>query len=87
MIENMSLYTHGLDIGLDFSHMWTEPSCQNNNNILLFYFLSQEVCIQQLLTEKVCLFSNVYFHSSSFMKNNFSFLRNSSRDKIFCSFI
>ena len=40
MIENISLYTHKLDIGLGFKHAWTESSYPNNNNILIFYFLS-----------------------------------------------
>ena len=31
MIENISLYTHKLDIGLGFKHAWTESSCPNNN--------------------------------------------------------
>ena len=35
MIENMGLYAHGLDIGLGFRHMWTEPSCPNNNDFFL----------------------------------------------------
>ena len=42
----MSLYAHELDIGLGFWHMWTGPTYQNNN-ILLFLFLSQLVCAQQ----------------------------------------
>ena len=29
------LYAHELDIGLGFWHMWTGPTCPNNN-ILLF---------------------------------------------------
>ena len=31
----MSLYAHELDIELGFWHMWTRPTCPNNN-ILLF---------------------------------------------------
>ena len=31
----MSLYAHELDIGLNFWHMWTGPTC-SNDNILLF---------------------------------------------------
>ena len=31
----MGLYAHELDIGLGFWHMWTGPTCPNNN-ILLF---------------------------------------------------
>ena len=30
----MNLYAHELDIGLDFWHMWTEPTCPNNNFLL-----------------------------------------------------
>ena len=38
MIENMSL---SLDIELGFRHVWIGPTYLINNNILLFYFLSQ----------------------------------------------
>ena len=62
----------GLNIELSFKHVWTGPTYPINNNILLFYFLNQEVCIQQFFL-KQC------FHGPSFMKNNF--LRNSSRKK------
>ena len=32
----MGLYAHELDIGLGFWHMWTGPTCPNNN--FFFYF-------------------------------------------------
>ena len=54
----MSLYAHELDIGLGFWHMWTGPTCPNNN-ILLFYFLSKLVSAQQLLL-KQCSYSVMY---------------------------
>ena len=38
MIENMSF---GLNIELGFNHVWTRPTYLINNNILLFYLLSQ----------------------------------------------
>ena len=43
MIENMSLYAYGLDIGLGFSHVWIGPSCSNNNNIFFIFFLFFEL--------------------------------------------
>ena len=71
MIENMSLYTHGLDIELGFRHVWTGPSCPNNNNIF-YYFIFESVSLYTaIISEIMCLFSNVYMHSPSFMKNNF----------------
>ena len=54
----MSLYAYELDIGLDFWHMRIRPTCPNNN-ILLFYFLSKLVCVQQLLL-KQCSYSIMY---------------------------
>ena len=30
-IDNMRFYAHELDIGLGFWHMWTGPTCPNNN--------------------------------------------------------
>ena len=38
MIENMSFE---LDIELGFRYVWTGPTYPINNNIILFYFLSQ----------------------------------------------
>ena len=72
MIENMSLYAHGLDIGLGFRHVWTRSSCLNNNNNIFYYFIFELVSLYTaVIFETVCLFSNVYMHSSSFMNNNF----------------
>ena len=68
MIENMSLYTNGLDIGINFRHVWTEPSCPNNNNILFFEPVSLYLAV---ISEAMYLFSNVYIHNPSFMKNTF----------------
>ena len=85
MIENMSLYTHGLDIELGFRHVWIGPSCPNNNNIF-YYFIFESVSLYTaIISETMCLFSNVYMHSPSFMKKNFweALLER----KYFCAFI
>ena len=79
MIENMSF---GLDIELGFRHVWTRPTYPINNNILFFESVNLYTAV---ISETVCLFSNLYFHSLSFMKKNF--LRNSPREKIYCAFI
>ena len=85
MIENMSLYTHGLDIELGFRHVWTGPSCPNNNNIF-YYFIFESVSLYTaIISEIMCLFSNVYMHSPSFMKNNF--WETLPERKYFCTFI
>ena len=85
MIENMSLYTHGLDIELGFRHVWTGPSCPNNNNIF-YYFIFESVSLYTtVISETMCLFSNVYMHSPSFMKNNF--WETLPERKYFCTFI
>ena len=85
MIENMSLYTHGLDIELGFRHVWTGPSCPNNNNIF-YYFIFESVSLYTaIISEIMCLFSNVYMHSPSFMKNNF--WETFPERKYFCTFI
>ena len=85
MIENMSLYTHGLDIELGFRHVWTGPSCPNNNNIF-YYFIFESVSLYiAIISEIMCLFSNVYMHSPSFMKNNF--WETLPERKYFCTFI
>ena len=54
----------GLDIGLDFRHVWTVPTYLINN---IFFFESVNL-YTAVFSETVCLFSNVYFHSPSFMK-------------------
>ena len=85
MIENMSLYTHGLDIELGFRHVWTGPSCPNNNNIF-YYFIFELVSLYiAIISEIMCLFSNVYMHSPLFMKNNF--WETLPERKYFCTFI
>ena len=85
MIENMSLYTYGLDIELGFRHVWTGPSCPNNNNIF-YYFIFESVSLYTaIISEIMCLFSNVYMHSPSFMKNNF--WETLPERKYFCTFI
>ena len=76
MIEDVSFW---LDIGLGFRHVWTGPTYPINNNILFFELISLYTTV---ISEIVCLFSNVYFHSPSFMKNNI--LRNSSRENFLC---
>ena len=68
MIENMSLYAHRLDIGLSFRHVWIGSSCPNNNNILFFEPVS---LYSAVISEAMYLFSNVYIHNPSFMKNTF----------------
>ena len=81
----MSLYTHGLDIELGFRHVWTGPSCPNNNNIF-YYFIFESVSLYTaIISEIMCLFSNVYMHSPSFMKNNF--WETLPERKYFCTFI
>ena len=81
MIKNMSFW---LDIEFGLRHVWTGPTYSINNNILFFESISLYIVV---ISETICLFSNVYFHSHnpSFMKNYF--LRNSPRVKIFCAFI
>ena len=60
MIENISLYAHGLDIGLGFRHVWTKFSCLNNNNIF-YYFIFESISVYTVVIfETVCLFSNIY---------------------------
>ena len=75
MIENMSFELY---IELDFRHVWTVPTYLIKNNILFIELVNLYTIV---FSETVCLFSNVYFHNPSFMKNNF--LRNSSREKFF----
>ena len=85
MIENMSLYTHGLDIELGFRHVWTGPSCPNNNNIFYYFIFELVSLYTAIISEIMCLFSNVYMHSPSFMKNNF--WETLPERKYFCTFI
>ena len=79
MTEKLSLYAHRLDIGLGFRHVLTGSSCPNNNNN--FFFESVSLCTT-VISETVCLFSNVYIHSSSFIKNNFC---ENLPERIFCA--
>ena len=55
----MSLYAHELDIELGLWHMWTRPTCPNNN-ILLFEFFGSVNLYTTVITETKYLFSNVY---------------------------
>ena len=55
----------GLDIGLDFRHVWTVPTYLINN---IFFFFESVNLYTAVFSETVYLFSNVYFHSPSFMK-------------------
>ena len=55
--------------------------------IIIFIFLYFELVslYTTVISKTMCLFSNVYMYSLSFMKNNFK--KNSLREKIFCAFI
>ena len=83
MIENMSF---GLDIGLGFRHVWTKPTYPINNNFFIFLFFESINLYTTVISEIVCMFSNVYFHSPSFRKRIF-FRKTLPERKYFCVFI
>ena len=57
-MENTSLYVHGLDIGLGFRHLWTEPSCPNNNiYIYIYIFFFKSVSLYTIVIYILCAFS------------------------------
>ena len=65
----MSLFAHGLDIGLSFWYVWTRLSCPNNNNIIIILFYFESLNLNTIVIhEIVCLFSKIYIYSSSFTK-------------------
>ena len=77
----MSLYVHGLEIGLGLGMCELGPPVQ----IIIFYisFIFWVIMsVHRFYSWIVCLFINAYIHSTSFIKKK-KRLRNSPREKIF----